>query len=381
MQILQVVARYYPELQYGGPPQKVHALSRGLARRGHQVRVVTLHSTQRAAGVVEHEGIEVRYVRWLGRDGWQIPLGMGDLAAAIERSDVVHCYGLYTLLCPAAAFLASRARRSFVLEPLGMYRPRVRRLQAKRLYHLVFTNWMARRAARVIATSLSEQEELVQLVGAERLVLRRNGIDLKPFQTLPPVDRFRAAYGIPDGERLILYIGRISPIKNLGQLVQAFHDVSPAQTRLVLVGPALEPDYARDLSDLIASSGLDRRVLLIGPLYGEDKLSALAAADLFVLPSLAESYGNAAAEAVAAGVPVLLTQSCGIAPQIHGRAGMAVPLGVEALAEGMRAMLDDEELRDSLTRQRADVLRELSWEGPLSQTEQLYEALLGDAGR
>jgi glycosyltransferase involved in cell wall biosynthesis len=222
-------------------------------------------------------------------------------------------------------------------------------------------------------------EELSELVEPQRLVLRRNGIDLEPFKDLPPADRFHAAHGISDGERVILYIGRISPIKNLDQLVRAFHIASPEQTRLALVGPALEPDYAQVLTELIAALDLEKQVLLTGPLYGEEKLSALAAADLFVLPSLSESYGNAAAEAVAAGVPVLLTDTCGIAPQIHGRAGLAVPVGVATLAAGMRTLMEEEEERDSVTRRRGEVLRELSWDEPLAQTEQMYEALLGMA--
>ena len=379
MQILQVTIRYYPELQYGGPPQKIHALSRGLESRGHSVKVVTLHSVQRSGRVVEHEGIEVSYLPWVGRGTWQVPLSASMLAEEIRRSDLVHCYGLYNLLCPAAAFLARRADRPFVLEPLGMYVPRLRNVGAKRFYNSVFTRWMGRHAARLVATSPAEVEELSELVEPQRLVLRRNGIDLQPFQDLPPAGRFRAAHGISAGERVVLYIGRISPIKNLDQLVRAFHLASLEQARLVLVGPALEPGYAQLLTELITALGLEKQVLLTGPLYGEEKLSALAAADLFVLPSLSESYGNAAAEAVAAGVPVLLTDTCGIAPQIHGRAGLAVPVGVTTLAAGMRTLMEEEEKRDNATMRRGEVLQELSWDEPLAQTEQMYQALLDRA--
>ena len=379
MQILQVTSRYYPELQYGGPPQKIHALSRGLSDRGHGVAVVTLHSARRSGRVVEHEGIKVHYLPWVGRGTWQVPLSPDALSGVIRGSDLVHCYGLYNLLCPAAAFLARRAGRPFVLEPLGMYRPRLRNAGAKRLYNAAFTRRMGRHAARVVATSPGEAEEMSGLVEPQRLVLRRNGIDLEPFRALPPAERFRAGHGIADGERVILYIGRISPIKNLEQLVRAFHLASLEQTRLVLVGPALEPDYARVLAGHIAALGLEEQVLLTGPLYGEEKLSALAAADLFVLPSLSESYGNAAAEAVAAGVPVLLTDTCGIAPQIDGRAGLAVPIGVATLAAGMHTLMEEEESRVGVTRRRGEVLQELSWDEPLAQTEQMYEALLGTA--
>jgi glycosyltransferase involved in cell wall biosynthesis len=110
-------------------------------------------------------------------------------------------------------------------------------------------------------------------------------------------------------------------------------------------------------------------------LFDEDKLAALAAADLFVLPSVYESYGNAAAEAVAANVPVLLTEGCGIAPQIHKRAGLAVAPEESALAEGMRIFLQDVYRRDSLTANRAAVIEDLSWAQPLQQTEELYRTI------
>ena len=381
MQILQVVARYYPELHYGGPPQKIHDLSRGLVQRGHRVQVVTFHSTQRTAAQSEWDGIEVRYLPWLGWGERQVPLDLGSLAAAVRESDVVHTYGLYNLVCPAAALLALRAGRPYVLEPLGMYTPRARKLWAKRVYNRLFTSWMSRHAARVIATSPGEMAELAGLVDSRRLVLRRNGIDIDLYRTLPPAERFRTSHGILDGERVILYVGRISPIKNLELLVRAFEAASLEQARLVLVGPALEPDYLQKLVDLIGELNLEGRVLLTGPLYGEDKLCALAAADLFVLPSLMESYGNAAAEAVAAGVPVLLTEGCGIAPQVDGRAGMVVSAGVSALEQGLRSMMEDRTVRGRLTGQMGQVRKELSWDEPLAQTEQLYEAVTGNGSQ
>jgi glycosyltransferase involved in cell wall biosynthesis len=256
-----------------------------------------------------------------------------------------------------------------------MYVPRARSMRLKRLYHRLFTSWMGRSAARVIATSPAEMEDLSSLVPAERLVLRRNGIDLGQFATLPSRTVFRHRYGITDDERIVLYVGRISAIKNLAQLLLAFRAACLDRARLVLVGPVSEPDYAARLHTLTGELALRDQVVFPGPLYGEDKLAALAAADLFVLPSLYESYGNAAAEAVAAGVPVLLTETCGIAPQIAGRAGLAVPLGETELTGGLRAMLDDEEQRHRVTHARADVLHELSWDEPLRLTESLYEQI------
>ena len=377
MRILQVTSAYYPELQFGGPPRKIHRLSRGLAQREYKINVVTYDSNNRAAGGCKSiDAVHVQYIRWFGKNNWQIPLDAGELIESIRSADLIHCYGLYNLLCPMAAFLAKRTGRPFVLEPLGMYVPRSGRERLKRLYHRVFTSWMCRHAAKVIATSSTERAELRTLVNDDRLALRRNGIDVNAFRNLPSGAAFRADLGIAEGENLILYIGRISPIKNLIPFVEAFHEAGLKHSHLVLVGPMLEPDYADKLQARIHALELEDRVLLAGPLYGEEKLAALAAADLFVLPSLSESYGNAAGEAVAARVPVLLTNTCGIAEIIHGRAGLSVPLHKSALTDGLRTMLHDAGRRQELTNRRADVITELSWEKPLQQTEKLYQQIL-----
>jgi glycosyltransferase involved in cell wall biosynthesis len=89
------------------------------------------------------------------------------------------------------------------------------------------------------------------------------------------------------------------------------------------------------------------------------------------LPSLNENFGNAAAEAVAATLPVLLTETCGIAPIIDGRAGMAVGLEVESLAEGIRQMMKSE-VRSQMTARSEEVKRELSWEEPIRQQIEIY---------
>ena len=378
MRILQVTGTYYPELKFGGPPQKIHALSCQLVKRGHQVQVATFNSERPyAKGLEQIDGVGVQYLPWIGKRTWQFPADLSTLLDAVSQADVVHCYGLYNLLCPIAALIAKRQKRPYLLEPLGMYVPRARKMRLKSIYHRLFTGWMARGATKLIATSPAEAKELSSLVDNDHLVLRRNGIDLALFQRLPSGSDFRSAYNIGD-KRIILYIGRISPIKNLEQLITAFHRAALKNTVLVLVGPMLEADYAAEVRARIADLNLGDNVRLVGPLYNHQKLAALAAADLFVLPSLYESYGNVAAEAVAAGVPVLLTEVCGIAPLIHGRAGLSVPLQTDALADGLHMMIDDSEQRAAWTGKRADVLAELSWEKPLEQLELLYRSVTED---
>lgn len=377
MRILQVTSVYYPELQFGGPPQKIHALSRGLAARGHQVQVVTLAQSQRSANhQTTVEGISVQYLPWVGRGAWQAPVSWRPLVEAVRWAEVVHGYGLYNLLCPLAAWQAGRQDRPFVLEPQGMAVARTGNLPLKRLYHRSFTAYLLQQAASVIVTSPAEAADLGGATPADRLIVRRNGIDLEHFHSLPSRHGFRRRFGLADDTPLVLFVGRISPIKNLEMLLRAFAQADVPEARLVLVGPILEPDYAAYLRTVCSELALDDVVLFAGPLYGDDKLAALAAADLFVLPSLFESFGNAAAEAVAANLPVLLTDTCGIARQIHERAGIAVPVDQAALASGLHDLLTIEHLRSEVTNRRSEVLAELSWKEPLDQMEHLYATII-----
>ena len=372
LHILQVTPVYYPERQFGGPPQKIHAMSRWLVERGHQATVVTWDSerpAQRDRQIMD--GVTVQYLPWFGRASWRVPAGWAALRKAVSEADVTHLYGLYNLLGPLAANAAGQKKRPFILEPLGMYKPRARSQAAKRLYHYFFTSRLLRQTKLLVATSEIEREDLAGLVDPKRLILRRNGIDVAAFANLPDRGCFRQRYGIGLDEKIILFVGRISPIKNLHTLLSAFAKAG-VSSRLVLVGPMLEPDYAAQLQASAAAMAIDERVLFTGPLYDNDKLAALAAADFFVLPSISESYGNAAAEAVAAGLPVLLTTGCGIAPDIDGRVGLAVEADENSLARGLRTMIGNQDVAKRFKQCQSDVLMGLGWHEPMVEMESLY---------
>ena len=242
MHVLQVTSTYYPQLQFGGPPQQIHALSQGLSSRGYQVEVLTLSpEVPRKNKTVLVEGIPVRYLAWAGTGNRQLPLHPGLLADAVHWAEIIHCYGLYNLLSPAVAFFAQRNEKPFIVEPMGMAVVRTGHRSLKRLYHRLFTTRLLHHATCVIAGSPPEAAELATIVDSNRLVLRRLGVDLSRFDSLLPDGAFRQRLGIRPDEKIVLYIGRISPIKNLAALVHAFSRANLQGTRLVLVGPMLEP--------------------------------------------------------------------------------------------------------------------------------------------
>ena len=112
MRILFATPYYYPAFKFGGPPKKIHALSCGLAARGHQIHVLTFdfekHNSRERTNI---EGVEVQYLPWVGSGLKQMPLGLSFIKDSAARADAVQCYGIYNLLSPIVAYIALRLNR------------------------------------------------------------------------------------------------------------------------------------------------------------------------------------------------------------------------------------------------------------------------------
>lgn len=391
MRILKTTQTYYPYLSKGGPPASVRGLASALVSGGHDVTILTadLGEPDGDCEVVDwkptkgewgrqcqHDGINAIYLRALARYR-TATLNRHLLTFCFRRIagfDIVHIYGLYDLIGPVVARFCRRRGIPYVIEPLGMFHPKVRSLHKKRLYHALVGNSLFRGAAVVIATSETERAELIEGgICAERIVVRRNGLDLSEFRNLPKRGAFRAKVGIGKDQILILFLGRISFIKGLDLLVQAFAGTGDA--RLVIAGPDDDDGCMQRVRNLIDEQELRDRVIISAPLYGTKKLQAFVDADVFVLPSRYESFGNAAAESIACGTPALVTKECGIAPLIEGRAGLVAPCTTEGLRDAINRLLGDPALLSRLRSGCADVARGFSWDEPVETMEAVYAAV------
>ena len=394
LRILQVTQSYYPFLDRGGPAIKVRAMARGLAGRGHAVTVLTSdlglgtgkyssfdafrdsrgwHSLQDSVeSIYLHTRARYRSATWN-------PGASGFCRERLQSFDVVHIYGIYDLLGPSVSRACRHIGLPYVIEPMGMYRPIVRSIPLKRAYLRWIGAPMVRGTQRFVATSPQEEQELVEEgIDPEKVVVRRNGIDAP--ESLPPAGTFRRTWNIPVDAALVLFLGRLVSKKSPELLLEAFARWQADSPRgrsaiLVLAGPDEGDGYRDKLEAEVARLGLTGRVLFTGPLYDEAKWSAYRDADIFVLPSQNENFGNTAAEAVACGTPVLVTDCCGVAPLVEGRAGVAVPHNREALASALGRILDHSIFREQLRQGCAEVARDLNWEEPLSETEALYADL------
>lgn len=391
MRILKVVQSYFPFQDRGGPVVKVRAIARGLSRRGHQVMVLTADlgfSEQNASGLraepsrwgwrAVEDGVEATYLTTMGhyRALTLNPHVLGFCRAFLRQFDLVHVYGLYDLLGPSVGYFCRRQGILYVVEPMGMSRPIIRSLWLKDIYHQFLGNRLVRGARLLIATSEQERQELLDHgLEVSRIVVRRNGIDLPPG--LPTRGEFRRRLGISLNAKLILFLGRLVSKKSPDLLIEAFAQWRrmarhSEDSMLVLAGPDEGDGFSVKLREMVDRLLLNRYVVFAGPLYDDAKWSAYCDADVFVLPSQNENFGNTAGESVACGTPVIVTDQCGIAPITGGRAGIVVPHSVEALEQALETLLSNPRLRQTFHDGCAAVTRQLSWDEPVAQMESLY---------
>jgi glycosyltransferase involved in cell wall biosynthesis len=389
MNILFVTQYYYPDLDAGGPVVKISALAEHLMRRGHFVSILTASGAGSAGeqnrpsfGSVPGPGGPRVVSLWTALRYRLTTINPTIHRAAgreVRYADAVHLFGFYDLLGPVVAWEARRRGVPYVIEPMGMFVPILRSLGKKRIYHRLLGRAMVDGAARVVATSALERSELIRSgVPPEKVFERRNGIDMPDFSILPPRGSLRRRLGIADSEKVVLYLGRLTPKKNPELLLRAFARQQDADLRLVVAGPA-EPGYRQSLARLAGELGLGARVTFTGPLFGREKLSAFVDADLFVLPSMNENFGNAVAESVAMGTPVVITDRCGIAPFVRDRAGLVVPPEEPAVSDAINRLLMDERLYKACKEACPSVARQLSWDEPVAEMEALYARMAGNA--
>ena len=170
---------------------------------------------------------------------------------------------------------------------------------------------------------------------------------------------------------MVLYFGRISRKKGLDLLTKAFAEL-PADAHLAIVGPDDRDGSIAQLEGLRRAMKLEGRMHIAGARFGRGRLEAFVDADVFVLPSINENFGNVAAESIACGVPAIVSDQCGIAPILGDRAGRVVPYDQAALTRAMQTLLFDRDARARAVSACAAVAAELSWDERITEMEALY---------
>jgi glycosyltransferase involved in cell wall biosynthesis len=244
---------------------------------------------------------------------------------------------------------------------------------------LVFPSWRGRllwtlkeyaavwSADRIVTVSQAARRDLMAWFRwpQERFALVTEAPDavFRPRPPGPESDAALARYGIAPGGRFLLYVGGLSPHKNLLRLIEAFARAAPNDVRLVLAGDVGDVFHTHvpALREAVTRLGLDGRVVLPGFIPDADLAVLYSRAEALVQPSLMEGFGLPPVEAMACGTPVLCS-AAGSLPEVVGDAGTFFdPADVSSIATAIASFLADPSARDLLTARALGRAAEFSW--------------------
>lgn len=365
LNILQVVPSI--SLVYGGPSQMVRGLAAALARQPEQtVATVTVITTDSNGDVdeasldvplgvpVAESGYDVIYFRCAPFRRYKFSTELLSwLWANAHRYDIAHIHALFSPVSTAAATVCRWRNLPYIMRPLGTLDPAdlQKKKQLKKLYATVLERPNLAGAAAIHFTSELESQV------SERFGVDTPDMVLPLGVALPELPErttsqaaIRARFNIPSAHPIVLFMSRIDPKKGFDVLLPALEKLHQNNQPFHLLLCGANPqdrDYENSICAQIKSSEWAEWATLSGFVSGELKAQILSAADVFVLPSYYENFGIAVAEAMAAKIPVVISDQVHIWPAIEEReAGWVVRTAVEPLVAALTAALADEGERD-----------------------------------
>ena len=388
LRVLTVSPYFQPAWAYGGIPRLAYGLSRALQERGHEVTVVTTDAFDRAsrlpAGRHDVHGLDVYRLRNLSNrlaydQQLFLPLGASGLLDRLAAdADVIHLHGWWHLLNNAGVRAAGRHGAAVVMTPNGTLPPLERKQRLKGAWQHVFGAPVMEAVDRWIAVSRAELNQFAQVgVARDRVHLVHNGLDLGEFEQLPERGVFRRRHGLAD-RPMLLYLGKLTPRKGVDHLLAAMARLTAEEAVLVVAGNDM--GVRAELERQAAELELGERVRFVGLLTGDDRLAALADADVLVYPSTDEIFGLVPFEGLLCGTPAVVSDDCGCGQLVaQARAGELVRYGDPAgLARAVGGMLGDPRRRARMVgRGRAFIERHFAWPRIALQTEGVYLRALG----
>jgi glycosyltransferase involved in cell wall biosynthesis len=364
----------------GGTAERTFQMSRFLARLGVSCRVLTIDSPLLDAQRIETlkpAKISVLPCLW---QRFNVPLwNWGTISQAVEESDVIHLMGHWSVLNALVYLAAKRAGKPYVVCPAGALLLFGRSKWLKRLYNALIGNAIIRNAAGWIAVTQGEFPQFEEYgVPTQRVAVIPNGVDEEEYPVVDATE-FKHRHGLPDAP-MILFMGRLNPIKGPDLLLQAFLQARRhfPQYHLMLAGP--DGGMLANLRATVERSDASGFVHFLGYVSGVDKSIVYRLAELLVVPSRQEAMSIVAIEAGFCGTPVLLTDRCGFGDVRSIDARLEVPATVAGIASGLIALLRDSKKSDEISLAWSNLVKgRYAWSSLVPEYLTLYQTITGIA--
>jgi len=381
----------------GGPSNVIRNLVREQVALGHQVSVLTTTTqtsepwapreeyTARMMADPDFADVELVMARSYGQrrpfSRWAYsPAGDQWLRRVMNdesrRPHVVHIHGVFSHVTTRAAAWARKFQVPYLVRPAGSLDAACFEMGYQRLKYLFSKVYLQRdldEATAIHVTSDAEAEELGHWVPPERIVNIAHGARVPEFDRDQARAKFIKEYPQLEGRRVVLYMSRITEKKRLEHLVEAVAQVRKDMPELCLLVAGHDAGHLPVVKQAIDRTDMQDHCIFTDFLDGERKIGAFAAADLFALLSVDENFGVAIIEAMAHGVPVLLTE--GVASHVYvdaAEAGRTIGVDLQQAPSALEDLLA-EDLASMGARGRQYIQEHLSWESIARQLDEVYE--------
>lgn len=289
------------------------------------------------------------------------------LEESVREFDVVHVHAVFNHAPVAAARACRKAGVPYVVRPLGTLDPwsMSQKEVKKRLFWLWAGKRMLERSAAVHYTAAAEKRATEEYLGLNHGRVIPLGVEVNGL----------AANGCADTNRYVLVLSRLHPKKNIGVLIDAFKALKLADWRLVIAGDGPR-DYVTTLKEKARDAA---NIVFAGWVEAEEKDALLRGAALLALPSRQENFGLCVLEAMARGVPVLITPQVNLAEEIEAtQAGWVVD--VSQLEHGLERILKEDRERAARGKAAYRLAQSYSWERTARELVELYEQIVNNGG-
>ena len=316
--------------------------------------------------------------------GWSRDLHSALLDPSIGGNvDIFHQHGLWTMLSHSAHSWRKRWKLPFVITPHGMLdEPRLKVSKwKKRLFALMYETKNLRAESCIHALCQPEAMSIRNFGSKVPIAVIPNGINLEDYSSLPDAAQFARRFPCCKDRRIVLYLGRIHPLKGLAPLLDAWKQLDKYRRNdwILVVAGINQLGFEDNMKQKAEALGLQDDVLFAGPLYKQAKLEALSATSTFVLPSFSEGFAITVLEAMACKLPLVITHQCNFNEVETEGAGWVGQPNADSMAECLDAALSLSDTERQATGQRGYELvrRKYTWDRVARELELVYNWMLG----
>lgn len=342
----------------GGPSLSAPSLAAAQAYLGHEVTITFLRDAK-LVGTPHEASVPIPHIDKVNlceilshkfSNKFFIQDGAQTLSRLIADSDIIHMHGVWDPILIYAGKVSLQYRKKFIFSPRGMFHPwsLMQKKWRKKLMLLLLLKKILNNCTFVHALNKIEAQAVERMKLKSPTKIYPNGVFPSQFDNLPTPGSFYNFFPSVRKRAFILFLARLHYVKGLDYVADVFAEISKKfpDIDLVIAGP--DKGARNQLENKLKAHDLTDRVHIVGPLYGNKKYAALRDAKCFFLPSRQEGFSVSIIEAMAMELPVVISENCNFPELIQHKAGLVVPLNVEALEGALSAILSNNTFREKI---------------------------------